>query len=49
MIVRKLLGRPPRVALVAADGGITPTIWFGQVEDPEILGVVTIGVYHLVD
>ena len=49
MIVRKVQGKPPRVALVATDGGITPPIWFGQGSDPEILGVVTVGVHHLVD
>ena len=34
--------------LVATDG-VTPPIWFGQGSDPEILGVVTVGVHHLVD
>jgi DNA polymerase V len=48
LIVRKVQGRPPRVSLVAADG-ITPLIWFCQGPDPEILGVVTVGVHHLVD
>ena len=48
LIVRQVKGRPPRVSLVATDG-ITPPIWFGQGSDPEILGVVTIGVHHLVD
>ena len=48
VIVRKVQGKPPRVALVATDG-ITPPIWFGQGSDPEILGVVTVGVHHLVD
>jgi len=49
LIVRKVQGRPPRVSLVATDGGITPPIWFGQGSDPEILGVVTVGVHQLVD
>ena len=40
-------GRPPRVSLVATDG-VTPPIWFGQGLDPEILGVVTVGVHLLV-
>jgi DNA polymerase V len=48
LIVRKVQGRPPRVSLVAADG-ITSLIWFCQGPDPEILGVVTVGVHHLVD
>ena len=48
LIVRLVQGRPPRVSLVATDG-ITPPIWFGQGSDPEILGVVTVGVHHLVD
>ena len=48
LIVRRVKGRPPKVALVATDG-ITPPIWFGQGSDPEILGVVTVGVHHLVD
>ena len=48
VIVRKVQGKPPRVALVATDG-TTPPIWFGQGADPEILGVVTVGVHHLVD
>ena len=48
LIVRRVQGRPPRVSLVATDG-ITPPIWFGQGSDPEILGVVTVGVHHLVD
>ena len=30
LIVRKVMGRPPRVSLVATEG-ITPPIWFGQV------------------
>jgi hypothetical protein len=43
----------PRISLVATDG-ITPPIWFAQGSDPEILGVVTIGVvivcvHHLLD
>ena len=46
LIVRRIKGRPPRVSLVATDG-ITPPIWFGQGSDPEILGVVTVGVHHL--
>ena len=46
VIVRKIQGRPPRVALVATDG-ITPPIRFGQGSDPEILGTVTVGVRHL--
>jgi DNA polymerase V len=46
VIVRKVQGRPPRVALVATDG-ITPPIWFGQGADPEILGVVIVGVHQL--
>jgi DNA polymerase V len=48
LIVRRIKGRPPKVALVATDG-ITPPIWFGQGADPEILGVVTVGVLRLVD
>jgi DNA polymerase V len=48
VIVRKIQGRPPRVSLVATDG-ITPPIWFGQGSDPEILGVVTVGVRNLAD
>ena len=48
VIVRKVQGKPPRVSLVATNG-ITPPIWFGQGSDPEILGVVTVGVHHLVD
>ena len=48
LIVRKLQGKPPRVALVATDGA-TPPIWFGQGADPEILGVATVGVHHLVN
>ena len=47
LIVRRVKGRAPRVSLVATDG-ITPPIWFGQGADPEILGVVTVGVHHLV-
>ena len=46
VIVRKVQGRPPRVALVATDG-VTPPIWFGQGSDPEILGTVTVGVHNL--
>ena len=46
VIVRKVQGKPPRVSLVATDG-ITAPIWFGQGSDPEILGVVTVGVHHL--
>ena len=46
LIVRKVQGSPPRVALVATDGA-TPPIWFGQGSDPEILGTVTFGVRHL--
>ena len=46
VIVRKVQGRPPRVSLVATDG-VTPPICFGQGSDPEILGVVTVGVRHL--
>ena len=48
LIVRKVMGRPPGVSLVATDG-ITPPIWFGQGSDPEIPGTVTVGVHHLVD
>jgi DNA polymerase V len=48
LIVRKVRGKPPRASLVATDG-ITPPIWFGQGSDPEILGVVTVGIHHLVD
>ena len=48
LIVRRVQGRPPRVSLVATDG-MTPPIWFGQGSDPEILGVVTVGVHPLVD
>ena len=44
VIVRKIQGRPPRVALVATDG-ITAPIWFGQGSDSEILGTVTVGVH----
>ena len=33
---------------VATDG-ITAPIWFGQGADPEIRGVVTVGVHHQVD
>ena len=47
-IVRRVQGRPPRLSLVATDGITTP-IWFGQGSDPEILGVVTVGVLHLID
>jgi DNA polymerase V len=47
LIVRKVQGRPPRVALVATDG-VTPPIWFGQGEDPDILGTVIVGVHQLV-
>jgi len=47
VIVRKVKGRPPRVALVATDG-VTPPIWFGQGEDPEILGTVIVSVHLLV-
>ena len=46
VIVRRVQGRPPKVALVATDRATAP-IWFGQGADPEILGVVTIGVHHL--
>lgn len=46
LIVRKIQGRAPRVALVATDG-ITPPIWFGRGADPEILGTVIVGVHHL--
>ena len=46
LIVRRIKGTPPRVSLVATDG-ITAPIWFGQGSDPEILGVVTVGVHHL--
>ena len=48
VIVRRVKGKPPRVALMATDG-TTPPIWFGQGADPEILGVVTVGIHHLVD
>ena len=48
LIVRRIKGRPLRVSLVATDG-ITPPIWFDQGCDPEILGVVTVGVHHLLD
>jgi DNA polymerase V len=48
VIVRRVQGRPPRVSLVATDG-ITPPIWFVQGSDPEILGVVTVGVHNLLD
>jgi len=48
LIVRRIKGRPPKVALVATDG-ITPPIWFGQGADPEILGVFSVGVHRLVD
>jgi len=34
--------------LLATDRG-TPQIWFGHGADPEILGVVTVGVLHLID
>ncbi len=47
LIVRWVKGRPPNVSLVATDG-LTPPIWFGQGSDPEILGVATFGVHHLV-
>ena len=47
VIVRKVQGRPPRVALAAADG-LTPPSWFGQGADPEILGVVILWVHPLV-
>jgi hypothetical protein len=46
--ILRLKGRPPNVSLVATVG-ITPPITFGQGSDPEILGVVTVGVHHLVD
>jgi SOS-response transcriptional repressor LexA len=48
VVVRKVQGKPPRVSLVATDG-VTPPILFGQGSDPEILGVATVGVHHLVD
>lgn len=46
VIVRKVQGRPPRVALVAGDRA-TPPIWFGQGADPEILGTVILWVNAL--
>jgi hypothetical protein len=48
LIVHRVQGSPPRVSLVATDG-ITLPIWFGQGSDPEILGVVTVGVHQLGD
>jgi DNA polymerase V len=48
LIVHRVQGSPPRVLLVATDE-ITPPIWFGQGSDPEILGVVTVGVHQLGD
>jgi len=48
LIVHKVQGKPPKVALVATDGA-TPPIWFGQGEDPEILGTVTVGIHNLAD
>lgn len=47
-IVRRVQCKPPNLSLVAT-AGITPPIWFGQGSDPEILGVVTVGVHNLVD
>jgi hypothetical protein len=48
LIVRRVNGSPPRVSLVATDD-ITHPFWFSEGSDPEILGVVTVGVHHLVD